>query len=280
MELRNKYFPGIYIREDTHQYMIAGHPNLQPTSATTIIKSLHKQFDAPYWATYKALEEIHMRKPVGDFADDVAEGHIRVGREQHSYQVWLERPEVRRVADQIRLMWKKDAKWAGDKGSYIHEIAEKLATGKIPPIKTQFLDYRAALMAFWKREKFSQGRIAAYELLIGCPEWEVCGMIDLLTHAEGGGYNLEDWKTNKRIDTESYQNRDKMFPPIDFLDDCNLNHYVVQLNIYKAIFEKITGLPIRDMRLHHITDGGVVTYSIQGIQPQILEILTKKIWQQ
>ena len=51
-----------------------------------------------------------------------------------------------------------------------------------------------------------------------------------------------DYKTNKEIKRESYTNwegiSDKMLDPVGHLDDCNLNHYNIQLSLYMYIILK------------------------------------------
>ena len=69
----------------------------------------------------------------------------------------------------------------------------------------------------------------------------ICGQSDLV-EVVNGKVNIIDYKTNKEIKKESYVNwegqSEKMLPPVDSLDDCNFNHYVLQLSIYMYIILK------------------------------------------
>jgi hypothetical protein len=69
----------------------------------------------------------------------------------------------------------------------------------------------------------------------------ICGQSDLV-EIVNGRVNIIDYKTNKKIDTESYTDwegkSEKMLPPVDSLDDCNFNHYSLQLSIYMYIILK------------------------------------------
>jgi hypothetical protein len=69
----------------------------------------------------------------------------------------------------------------------------------------------------------------------------ICGQSDLV-EVVNGKVNIIDYKTNKKIDTESYVDwegkSEKMLPPIDTLDDCNFYHYALQLSIYMYIILK------------------------------------------
>jgi hypothetical protein len=69
----------------------------------------------------------------------------------------------------------------------------------------------------------------------------ICGQSDLV-EVVNGKVNIIDYKTNKKIDTESYVDwegkSEKMNPPLDSLDDCNFYHYALQLSIYMYIILK------------------------------------------
>jgi hypothetical protein len=69
----------------------------------------------------------------------------------------------------------------------------------------------------------------------------ICGQSDLV-EVVNGKINIIDYKSNKKIDMESYVDWEgkskKMLPPIDNLDDCHFSHYALQLSIYMYIILK------------------------------------------
>jgi ATP-dependent exoDNAse (exonuclease V) beta subunit len=69
----------------------------------------------------------------------------------------------------------------------------------------------------------------------------VCGQADLV-EIVNGYINITDYKTNKEIKEKGFTNWEgitkKMYKPISHLDDCNLNHYNLQLSIYAYIIKK------------------------------------------
>ena len=69
----------------------------------------------------------------------------------------------------------------------------------------------------------------------------LCGQSDLV-EVVNGKVNITDYKTNKKIDMESYVDwegkSEKMLPPVDSLDNCHFNHYALQLSIYMYIILK------------------------------------------
>jgi len=69
----------------------------------------------------------------------------------------------------------------------------------------------------------------------------ICGQADLV-EVVNGYINITDYKTNKEIKSKGFTNWEgitsKMFKPVNHLDDCNLNHYNLQLSIYAYIIKK------------------------------------------
>lgn len=69
----------------------------------------------------------------------------------------------------------------------------------------------------------------------------ICGQADLVT-VVNGKIHIVDYKTNKEIKEKGYTNWEgvtsKMYKPLSHLDDCNLNHYNIQLSLYMYIMLK------------------------------------------
>jgi hypothetical protein len=85
----------------------------------------------------------------------------------------------------------------------------------------------------------------------------ICGQSDLV-EVVNGKVNIIDYKTNKEIKTEAFTNwegvTEKMLDPVSHLDDCNFNHYALQLSIYMYIILKHNPkLKPGRIFIHHIT---------------------------
>jgi hypothetical protein len=69
----------------------------------------------------------------------------------------------------------------------------------------------------------------------------IAGQSDRVT-ISGGRVDILDYKTNKEIKTQGFKNYEgitqKMLFPLSHLDDCNLNHYTLQLSLYMYIILK------------------------------------------
>lgn len=69
----------------------------------------------------------------------------------------------------------------------------------------------------------------------------LCGQADLV-EIVNNTINITDYKTNKEIKEKGFTNWEgitkMMYNPVGHLDDCNLNHYNLQLSIYAYIIKK------------------------------------------
>jgi hypothetical protein len=84
----------------------------------------------------------------------------------------------------------------------------------------------------------------------------VCGQSDLVEVVDGK-VHITDYKTNKEIKVEGFTNWEgvtqKMAAPVAHLDDCNLNHYALQLSMYMYIILKHNPkLSPGTLTIHHI----------------------------
>jgi hypothetical protein len=84
----------------------------------------------------------------------------------------------------------------------------------------------------------------------------ICGQSDLVEVVDGK-VHITDYKTNKEIKLEGFTNWEgvsqKMASPINHLDDCNFNHYALQLSMYMFIILKHNPkLSAGSIVIHHI----------------------------
>lgn len=85
---------------------------------------------------------------------------------------------------------------------------------------------------------------------------KLCGQSDLV-EVVNGEVHITDYKTNKEIKKEGFAMRGKtkkMLHPLEHLDDCNFNHYSLQLSLYMYIILKHNpNLKFGSMTIHHIS---------------------------
>jgi len=94
------------------------------------------------------------------------------------------------------------------------------------------------------------------ELLVYLKSAGLCGQADLV-EIVNGYINITDYKTNKEIKEKGFTNWEgitsKMYNPVSHLDDCNLNHYNLQLSIYAYIIKKHNPkLRVGNLKIQHV----------------------------
>jgi len=104
----------------------------------------------------------------------------------------------------------------------------------------------------------------------------LCGQSDLV-EIVNNKINVYDYKTNKEIKIKSFVNWEgksqKMKPPLSHLDDCNFNHYALQLSFYAFMIKKHNPkLTVNKLQLHHIKFNDseeVVNYDLPYLKNEI-----------
>ena len=92
------------------------------------------------------------------------------------------------------------------------------------------------------------------ELPIGSPESDIASCVDdLFINKYTGGLVLVDYKTNSDIYKGDKFAKQMKFP-LQHLKDTKLNHYAIQLSIYRYIIEKYSGLKVDEMFIVYFSE--------------------------
>ena len=158
--------------------------------------------------------------------------------------------------------WDYKNKFACAKGSTCHEYAQSLWSGNEynELLFDGSIEYINAVNKIQKQAKQFykdyQDRLEhlADEFVVGSPEYDICSAIDhLFINKLTGGLVLVDYKTNSDIHkTEKYAKDMKV--PLQHLKDFTLNHYYIQLSIYRYLVEKYTNLKIEEMFIVYFSE--------------------------
>jgi len=212
-------FNEIKFEDSTHTYFI----NIEkPTSVTTLIHKYTSHFDEAYWSSVKASE----------------------------YGI---------KEEQIKYAWDFLNNLSTYKGSALHNYIENYYYNKIyvypSELITEHFGYDPIINSYnIIKEQFhnfyydSFGKLIAIkpEFIVYDKEHMISGMVDMLFYnKKKGKLQIWDWKTNKALRSENrYQKMSGIFSD---MDDCELNVYTLQLNTYKYIIQKNTGVEIDDL---------------------------------
>ena len=142
---------------------------------------------------------------------------------------------------QIQDAWKAEANRATTLGTWYHNCREKdicdlhnmerhgYTVPIVKPIEIEGIKYSPD-------QKLKDGVYP--EHMVYLKSAGLCGQSDLV-EVINGEVHITDYKTNKEIKTEGFMNWEgivqKMNSPVNHLDDCNLNHYALQLSLYMYI---------------------------------------------
>ena len=143
--------------------------------------------------------------------------------------------------EEIKAAWKSEADRATTLGTWYHNQREADICGfdsmerhdlTVPvfrPIEKEGIKYSP-------EQKLKDGIYP--EHMVYLKSAGLCGQSDLV-EVINGVVHITDYKTNKEIKTEGYTNWEgvtqKMSAPVAHLDDCNVNHYALQLSMYMYI---------------------------------------------
>jgi len=162
--------------------------------------------------------------------------------------------------EEIKKIWNKETKRAIDLGTWYHEQRELDITNHetierdgevlsiIKPIIKDGIKYAPD-------QKLIQ---ALYpEHFVYLKSAGICGQADRVEVVKNH-VHIYDYKTNKEIKTESYRDWEgisqKMLPPFSHIEDCNYQHYALQLSLYMFMIMKHNPWFIPGkLVLHHVT---------------------------
>jgi ATP-dependent exoDNAse (exonuclease V) beta subunit len=115
------------------------------------------------------------------------------------------------------------------------------------------------------------------ELIVGdlSQGTNICGMVDMLTYdPSDGSFSIYDFKTNKKIsDSSAY--KQKFLHVLSHLDECELNAYTLQLNIYKYLIEQETDIRIKDLHVlwFNVDNKECIDFPLANMQSEVAAML-------
>lgn len=185
----------------------------------------------------------------------------------------------RTVAD-VKGEWEKEKQLSIIKGVDFHNFMEKtiIEKNKIKIDGEWYSIFDSPIVNNVKKAKILKLEDGVYpELIVYSHKYKLAGQADLIT-VRKGAIHIEDYKTNKKIVTESYKHwkdgHEMMLYPLSKFMDCNFWHYTIQLNIYMFLLRTHNpNLKVGTMVIKHNTPDGIVEYKVTNIQSDIKRLL-------
>jgi ATP-dependent exoDNAse (exonuclease V) beta subunit len=138
--------------------------------------------------------------------------------------------------DELLKKWEEEGKQSCINGTMVHDVFEKyIINGKII---TTGKNHKEKVAVKFIDEFFKTGRLKPVdaEVIIYNEGLGLASMIDCIARNEAGKYFILDWKTSKKIETNSYGKN--MLPPYCQLPDANYYHYSLQLSLYRLMYRE------------------------------------------
>lgn len=252
----------LFFKDSTHTYY---NINGIYTSVTSLIEKYKQPFDEDFWATFKALERL-----IG--AEEFRELRRYKDFKSPAFIEWVcnfvDQYELIDTIQIIKKEWKEEKITAADRGTHYHNVKEKQALNSgqaINPFDNKFyttIKYPRAPGS----DKQSIPSLVQLEdgyhpeLILYNHQFKIAGTADKVfieTIRNIRYADIDDFKTNKIIKrTNVYQ---KMKSPLEKLDDCNYNHYRLQISIYAWMLEQ-AGFKIRNTSFTHLNEVYKISY--------------------
>ena len=160
-----------------------------------------------------------------------------------------------KTADAVKAEWEAKKNAACEMGTRVHANQEKHLKGLTNYEQPQD-DRERQIMAYgWKaiEDMLSAGfKPIDAEKMVFSLSFKLAGTIDALMQ-KGRVIYIIDWKTNGEIKAHNEYHQ-FMLPPAESLEDCALNHYSLQLNLYERILKRDFYIPqiqeVKKMLVH------------------------------
>lgn len=168
---------------------------------------------------------------------------------------WINSKYYGMKVQEIKDLWSSSAEISAKKGTEMHNAIEEWYTKGIEwdddSIENkQFKHFKNRYSKFFQFPFHMELQVSVTDKHMkdyNVSDFLLYGIIDAIFVNTRGEATLVDWKRCK--DLKRNNKFEKGLGPLSHIDNCNFNHYSLQLNIYKFMLEKTTKLKVIDMCL-------------------------------
>lgn len=271
----------VAFNDQSHTYFNLEDDSIKYVSVTTMIEKFGQPFDKEFWSAYKALEKLLTKDEwtiekksllnTKKFDNAILEAHnIDIDTFNKEQQVILDN-------------WQEENKRSCERGTKIHANLENSMYKKKKNIDLTKFQVGGKFECIKDKTELDLENGVYPEYLIS---WDspsgklhVAGQIDLIAK-QGNCITILDWKTNKKIDTKGFfdsktRKSEKMKFPLGSLDECNYNHYCLQLSTYAYMLtQRHPEFIIDDLVLVHFDHNDNMTvYHLPYLRDEVIRML-------
>jgi hypothetical protein len=251
-------------------------------SVTTLLHDFIPPFEEELWSKYKAMERIIDPAIFTDIKRTFGARNVP-GLLEDNFHELLDDILAEQVI--IKEEWRVTNKEATDRGSKFHDEREAASYERgheLNPFDNQ--DYTTYI-----KEEILGGNQQLIEDLYELPDgyypelllfnekYKIAGQADkvyITTKADVRFIDIGDYKTNAKIDiTNRFQ---RMKKGLGHLDDCNYNHYRMQISFYAWMLEQF-GFSVRNLSFDHLDhDGKETHYTFDYLNKEVQSVLASR----
>ena len=271
----------IAFNEEAHRYWNINDEQKKFISVTTLIGKFGQPYDKEFWSAYKALEKL---LPPDAWK---VEKKSLLNTKRFNKEILkihgISESDFNALQQEILDAWQEENRKSCERGTKIHAQLESAFYKGGKNVK---LDKFGIGGKFECRKNYTEldlpyGVYPEYLIYRTSPDGilNIAGQIDCLVK-NGNEIVIIDHKTNKKLDLKGFFNNQskssvKMKYPLNTLDDCNYNHYQMQLSTYAWMLQKINpDFVIKDLILNYYDhDGNNTLYHCDYLKTEVERML-------
>ena len=248
----------VAFQEGPHRYFNIDDESIIYTSVTTLIGKYEPEFDSEFTSKYKALEKLLpsdvWKKEKGGLwkSHKIPKDFLEVYNISES--------ELNKVQQDILDEWAKINKESCERGTKIHAELENsfYTAGDNVTLQKFGIGGKFTCKKDYSDLDLDYGVYPEYLIHYDNPKigLHIAGQVDLIVK-NCNDIVIIDHKTNKKIEQKGFydssiRSTEKMLYPLTHLDECNFNHYQLQLSTYAWMLQKLNpDFVIKDLILNH-----------------------------
>lgn len=267
--------------EGPHRYENLKDPSIKYISVTTLIERYGKPFDREFVSKYKALERILSADVWKKERGGIWKNHKIPKDFLEVYDISDE--QLNKVQQDILDEWAETNRIACERGTKIHAKLENsfYEAGSNITLKKFGIGGKFECKKNYNDLDLEYGLYPEYLIYYDNPKLDLhlAGQIDLIVKNCNDIWII-DHKSNAKIDVKGFYNSstrstDKMLYPLTHLDECNYNHYQLQLSTYAWMIQKIKPeFVIKGLILNHYDhDGNNTLYNCSYLKDDVEKML-------
>lgn len=268
--------------EIPHKYVNLNDDSIVYTSVTTLIGKYELPYDKEFWSKYKALERLMLPDDWKDAKKSLLASEKFDHRILEAYDI----PEKDLILTQQNILdeWAEENHKSCERGTNIHAQFEQAMynAGNAVNLSKFGIGGKFQCKKDYSELNLEYGVYPEYLIYYDNPKLNlhIAGQIDLLIK-DGNDIIIGDYKTNKKLDFKAFVNpynkkkKRTMKYPLGNLEDCNFNHYQLQLSLYAWMLQKLnSNFNIKRLFIYHVDHNNKQNiYEVQYLKDDIEKML-------